>query len=248
MVLQSSKKKCYCFLHMGMTGRISSQDSILKLESLHGDDKYPPPHTHLIMRVDGYEVAYSDTRRFGGIALSETLAALDDLAVDALALQEMNPDMAADLFVKKKRGIKSILLDQKDAVSGVGNWVADEVLYQCEIHPDQSFLTNQESKLLVHVLPCILNKAVDCLHKDKPYPKEWIFNMRWEKKRKTNLNDFKGRTISFIISGGRSSAIVKSVQRLYKRSQSNEGTEISNDIILSNEYPQTSSRQKTQHI
>ncbi|GMH29853.1 hypothetical protein Nepgr_031696 [Nepenthes gracilis] len=35
---------------------------------------------------------------------------------------------------KKKLGIKALLLDQS-FVSGVGNWIADEVLYQVSVPP-----------------------------------------------------------------------------------------------------------------
>ena len=42
-------------------------------------------------------------------------------------------------FVSKlqsfRTSVKSVLLDQEKLVSGVGNWVADEVLYQSGIHP-----------------------------------------------------------------------------------------------------------------
>ena len=40
-------------------------------------------------------------------------------------------------FVRRMRSfgtnVKSVLLDQEKLVSGVGNWVADEVLYQAGI-------------------------------------------------------------------------------------------------------------------
>ncbi len=45
--------------------------------------------------------------------------------------------------------IKAVLLDQS-VTAGVGNWIADEVLYQAKIHPTRpaSALTTEEVKHL----------------------------------------------------------------------------------------------------
>lgn len=214
------KNEAYCFLHMGMTGRISNPKYVPKLESLSKTDKYPPPHTHLIFRVDNYEAAFSDPRKFGAIKYADTLAEFDELAPDGLN-EEINPES----LIGKKKGIKSILLDQKAAVSGIGNWVADEVLYQSKIHPDQSFLDTDEVKGLLSNLIRILRTAVHCLKSDEEFPEEWIFNFRWKKGQAKNetIKDFKGRPISFVTAGGRGSAIVKSIQKLSKRSKAKQG-------------------------
>ena len=220
LVLQNLDENCeknkdfFCFLRMGMTGRISTESYIPKLESLQNNDEYPPPHTHLILRVNGYEVAYSDPRKFGSIVCADTAEEFEDLAPDGL-----NDMIDKQLFIGQKKGIKSILLDQNLAVSGVGNWVADEILYQSHMHPDQSYLTQKEVELLIQRLRNILKEAVHCLHLDQSFPKHWIFHSRWKKKqsKKEIVKDFEGRIISFITSGQRSSAIVRSIQKLSKR-------------------------------
>eukprot|EP00971_Amphidinium_carterae_P328798 6460867-Amphidinium_carterae.1 len=43
--------------------------------------------------------------------------------------------------------IKGLLLDQEKAVSGVGNWVADEVLYHASIHPAAVSKTLSETQV-----------------------------------------------------------------------------------------------------
>ena len=163
---------------MGMTGRISNQDYIPFLESLSDKDSYPPPHTHLILKTikrnrnpvnneskSLYQVAFSDPRRFGAVSFGrdsplheqwETLAmdAMDPLAMTSCTLAP---------FVNNTKGIKAILLNQRGIVSGIGNWIADEVLYQSKIHPDQTYLTQEEVERLGHSIKFVLDTANKCL-------------------------------------------------------------------------------------
>ena len=60
----------------------------------------------------------------------------------------------------------------------------------------------------------ILETAVECLAQDSPYPQTWLFGYRWTKKRAGK--DCQGRNLTFLTSGGRTSAIVASVQKLRK--------------------------------
>lgn len=115
-------------------------------------------------------------------------------------------------------GIKALMLDQKRCLSGVGNWIADEVLYQSRIHPDQNYLTAAQSSLLLTKLKEILKVAVDGDLKED-LPEEWLFNFRWSKgkSKKSVITDYYGKNISFVTSGGRTSAIVPSIQK--RRSQ-----------------------------
>ena len=54
---------------------------------------------------------------------------------------------------KQRRAIKALLLDQSFS-AGIGNWVADEVLYQSKIHPEQpaDSLTAEQVRQLHHAL------------------------------------------------------------------------------------------------
>jgi len=218
-------------LHMGMTGRISSPNHIPKLESLSDECSYPPPHTHLIINSpNGQQACFSDPRRFGSVFVhsyygqstvdEEFIPAFQELAPDALAAstQTSNPDIV-DKFVNQKKGIKAILLDQRHVISGVGNWVADEVLYRSRLHPDQPFLTASEATKLLSEIQYVLSTAVKCLNDGEEFPEQWLFHSRWRGggSSGTNSKDFSGKTISFVKSGGRSSAIVPSLQKKVAR-------------------------------
>jgi len=226
---QQSDKKLNLYFHMGMTGRISCPDNIPSLESLTTSDSFPPPHTHLILKVNkrsssnnGMDqndnddltscVAFSDPRRFGTVSLGEPLSLQwEELAQDALMhnSQEFIQNISG-----QKKGIKSLLLDQRAVVSGVGNWIADEILYQCEIHPDQRFLTVDEATALSICLNKVLQTGIECLSLHQDYPLNWLFHHRWNKGKQGTQKDFNGKTIAYVQSGGRTSAIVPTLQKM----------------------------------
>ena len=237
----------YLSLHMGMTGRISSPGNVPGLESLSKDDAYPPPHTHLILKSNGDEAAFSDPRRFGSVSIEigedkdgddiceDSLPGFSELAVDALVTSEdycttkkkknkstssdtMQQQTIVEKIANRKKGIKGLLLDQKTVVSGVGNWVADEILYRSSIHPDQSYLTTEETEILVKEMYYVLSTAVE--YPDN-YPLEWLFHRRWRNSAGgAHAKDVHGKSIKFIQSGGRSTAIVPSLQKIVGRKSS----------------------------
>mmetsp|Transcript_48427 Transcript_48427/g.49226 ORF Transcript_48427/g.49226 Transcript_48427/m.49226 type:complete len:587 (-) Transcript_48427:671-2431(-) len=231
MVLEESKNKKkdkakkYFFLHMGMTGRVVSKTMSCswghKYVSAEEDGKgnWPPRFTYLLLTSGSETVAFADPRKFGSCFFSDFIEEFfDPLAPDGWTetktfLQQTSM-VASGGLANQRLGIKALLLDQKRVVSGVGNWVADEVLYQCELHPDQSYLTDDQSLKVVQTLHSILETAVDCLNQGIPYPETWLFGFRWTKKKAGK--DSKGRNLSFLTSGGRTSAIVASIQKLRK--------------------------------
>jgi formamidopyrimidine-DNA glycosylase len=216
-VKQEQPKQLFLLLHMGMTGRITTPAFTCRFgsENFKVEADYPPRYTYLTFQMGDFEAAFSDPRKFGSCELCEDSSALDVLAPDALTATETEIEHhILPRLSEQKRGIKAILLDQKRACCGVGNWVADEVLYQSGIHPDQVFLTQEQATAVFAKLQVILSAAVDCLRDDMDYPEDWLFRYRWTKKRAGK--DSKGRSISFVTSGGRTSAIVAPIQKLVK--------------------------------
>jgi formamidopyrimidine-DNA glycosylase len=206
----------FLMVHMGMTGRICTPEVVPELKEVKSTD-YPPPHVYLKFKSGSKEACFSDPRKFGSILVADSLHELEALAPDAW--KDFNKESMSgwiDKLANQSIGIKAMLLDQRRVVSGVGNWVADEVLYQTGIHPDQNFLTTEQATLLLETLHRILNTAVECLiEKRTEFPSEWLFHYRWNSKKPTK--DAHGRVVTFVTSGGRTSAIVPSLQQ--KRGQ-----------------------------
>jgi formamidopyrimidine-DNA glycosylase len=169
------------------------------------------------------EACFSDPRKFGSILVVDSLEEYDSLAPDAWKdVNEGTIPAFIEKLANQSMGIKAMLLDQRRVISGVGNWVADEVLYQTQLHPDQTFLTNEQAALLLEKLHWILTTAVQCLTvKRIDFPNDWLFHYRWNSKKTTS--DAHGRVVTFITSGGRTSAIVPSLQQ--KKGQSKSKTD-----------------------
>ncbi|EHK98955.1 putative Formamidopyrimidine-DNA glycosylase [Glarea lozoyensis 74030] len=116
---------------------------------------------------------------------------------------------------KKHVPIKALLLDQAN-ISGIGNWVGDEVLYHAKFHPEQysdTFSTEQIQKLHSSIY-YVCSTAIDALADSSKFPDDWLFKHRWGKGKKDSTNTLpNGAKITHITVGGRTSAIVPSVQK-----------------------------------
>ena len=211
----------YLFVHMGMTGRISTPTYVPKLVEQPSQD-YPPKYTHIKFKCGEGEASFSDPRKFGFMALFPSLDdGFRELAPDALAVTD--EDMKG--LVDQRLAIKALLLDQKRVMCGVGNWVADEVLYQSQIHPEQKHLSEAQVQTLATKTKEILNTAVECLDRRDEFPSSWLFHVRWNKRSATSgnaVNDTQGRKVVFVTAGGRTSAIVPSIQKLKKSATSSD--------------------------
>jgi len=76
--------------------------------------------------------------------------------------------------------MKALLLDQTFA-AGVGNWIADEVLYQAGIDPRRPArtLSRLEASRLRGRLRAVLATAVRAGADEGRYPRAWLFHRRW---------------------------------------------------------------------
>ena len=75
----------------------------------------------------------------------------------------------------------------------------------------------------------VLSTAVTCLNNGDDLPKEWLFHRRWRNGGGGGgtAKDYTGKTITFIQSGGRSTAIVPSLQKIKGRSKVNQAKKAS---------------------
>ncbi|EPS69293.1 hypothetical protein M569_05472, partial [Genlisea aurea] len=177
-------------------------------------DEWPSKYSKLFVELDdGLEFSFTDKRRFAKVRLLDnpiSVPPISELGPDALT-EPMTLDNFFSCLSKKKTGIKAILLDQ-GFMSGIGNWMADEVLYQARIHPQQiaSTMTKETCETLLNCINEVTKFAVQVDADSLQFPVEWLFHYRWGKKPgKVN-----GKKIEFINAGGRTTAYVPQLQKL----------------------------------
>ena len=128
------------------------------------DEEWPPRFTKLELTFGSTKLAFCDPRRLGRLRLRTNPIEQEPwcaLAPDAL-LDPLKADRATEVLSTTSTAIKALLLDQNKLVSGVGNWVADEVLFQAGIHPESrcNTLSAKQVIKLCEVMQEVLSVAV----------------------------------------------------------------------------------------
>jgi len=192
------------YLHFGMTGslwHLREQDS-------------RPSHAKLQLKLDdGTELLYRNMRRIGHVRLlpdARAVPPVSKLGPDPLE-DGLKLNLLREQLAPRKAAIKAALLDQS-LFAGVGNWIADEVLYQARIDPRTRCceLSSEQIQTLLRRLRSILRKAVEVEADSARFPATWLFHYRWGKKA---LHDHKGQPVRFDTIGGRTTAWVPARQR-----------------------------------
>lgn len=214
-------------LHMGMTGAlIIENEKIPQYKAFKVQaDAWPPRFTKLELELsNGARIAFCDPRRLGRVRLRKS-PALESPPLSNLARDPYLEDFDADYLDSKlsdtSAPIKAVLLEQDRVFSGIGNYLADEVLYQAAIHPKAASNTLSRKQIgeLVNSIKYVINTAVNFHCSGKEFPDSWIFHKRWSKGQKVTDNKLDGRSITFETVGGRTSAIVIGVQKMGAKSK-----------------------------
>ena len=138
---------------------------------------------------------------------------LSQLAPDALTALPTAEAIRAALSTKRAP-IKAVLLDQAAVVAGVGNWVADEVLYVAKIHPaaPADSLDAAQRAALRDALRHVCETACAANADARRFPADWLFHHRWAKQTTGSISTPIGR-VKFDTVGGRTTAFLPAVQR-----------------------------------
>jgi formamidopyrimidine-DNA glycosylase len=206
-------------LHFGMTGgfHVPGRKSV-KLKS-SGERQpragWPPRFAKLRLTFDdGGELVFADARRLGRVRLRHDPRA--EPPISLLGFDALVGIPTAREFVELLRGrsapIKAVLLDQSVA-AGVGNWIADEVLYQAGVDPRRraSTLTAAELRRIRDRIRSVVATAVRYNSDSDRFPRRWLFHDRWGKKAMAMTS--RGQPIRYATVGGRTTAWVPTVQR-----------------------------------
>jgi formamidopyrimidine-DNA glycosylase len=203
-----------CF-HFGMTGSFRVRGAAPRGRASDDQQTWPPRFTKMRMVLsDGGELVMVNKRRLGRIRLRRdplNEPPISKLGFDPL-LDLPTPEILAALLSRRAASIKAVLLDQSFS-AGVGNWIADEVLYQARIDPRRraDALSAGQVKRLRSRLKHVVEFAVKADAVSRRFPRGWLFHRRWG--RDSTAKTARGQRIAHITIAGRTTAWVPAVQR-----------------------------------
>ncbi|KAF6808690.1 formamidopyrimidine-DNA glycosylase [Colletotrichum sojae] len=224
----------HAVMHLGMSGWVHIKGEKTAYTNYYKNakdseaDAWPPKHWRFLLSTDdspAVEAAFTDPRRFGRVRLVDCPA---ESIRSHSPLKENGPDpvVDADVFTEeylaermlaKRTLVKAFLLDQAN-VSGIGNWVADEVLFQARLHPGQQVndLTPAQVTRLWECVRDVCGTAVEVLGDSDRFPEDWLFNHRWGKKTSKKGGPPtlpSGEELAFVTVAGRTSCIAPALQK-----------------------------------
>ena len=116
-------------VHLGMTGKL--------FQERRGFHRHA--HDHLVLRMEeGPDLVFSDPRLFGRVRYAEGESVPDwisGLPPEILSSEFTEEKLNRFLDRRSKSPIKAVLLMQ-ERFPGIGNWMADEVLWRSRIRPE----------------------------------------------------------------------------------------------------------------
>jgi formamidopyrimidine-DNA glycosylase len=208
------------FGHLGMSGWIREIGIQGTRRHGHGDAPFDdvqgrPRFLKLgLYTRDGSGIVLTDPRRLGRIWLGaspETEARIQRLGRDAFDDLPSATELLA-MLRRRRIPIKAVLLDQS-LLAGIGNWIADEVLYQSRIAPKRPAASLKEGEVttLRRVIRSVLARAVNVGADHRRFPTSWLFEHRWGGRR--GAGRIAGQPIVREEVGGRTTAWVPSRQK-----------------------------------
>ena len=216
-------------LHLGMAGWFHIRNLSTPYFKHKEPTTWPPKYWRFLLETEptdsspAVEAAYIDFRRFGRVRLVDCPGTS---IRQHSPLKENGPDPVIDkdkvslAWLREKCGskripIKALLLDQAN-ISGIGNWVGDEILFHARVHPEQycNTLNAKQTEQLHRSLHYVCGLACEVLAESDRFPEDWLFKHRWGKGKKDAANRLRsGEKIVFITVGGRTSAVVPERQK-----------------------------------
>ena len=181
--LSRAESRGWLGIHLGMSGE-------LRVEA---PDYLPAKHDHFVLVQKQRQLVFNDPRMFGGVLFAtgpKPPAWWTRIAPAILSAAFTVEAVGAFLHRRARAPIKAGLLMQ-ERFPGVGNWMADEILWRAGIHPKRlaGSLAPTEIRRLHGECRRVCRLAFDTIAGKGRYlppnlnahiPRSWLFWHRWE--------------------------------------------------------------------
>lgn len=162
-------------LHLGMTGELRIEPAGFVASR----------HDHLVLRQATRSLVFADSRMFGRVRFDHSPSGPPDWwrnLPPAVLSSEFTATWMGDQLARRAGSpIKAALLDQS-LFPGIGNWMADEILWRLHRHPSTPVadLDAAAIRRLRQQVRWVASRALATIGVDwRDPPKSWLYLHRW---------------------------------------------------------------------
>ncbi len=160
-----SRKGKYLIFHLSkglvILSHLRMEGKFYELNENEPNSQYAKVVFHL---DNGHKLCFDDSRCFGILKLSKETKYLEDPLMLNVGPEPSEINDIDDIFNKVKDSTHPIkeLITTQSLISGIGNIYADEILFECKIHPltPGKFITRENWIEIVESAKKILEKAI----------------------------------------------------------------------------------------
>ena len=191
-------------LHLGMSGSMRIESPDFRAEK----------HDHLLLRQSKRALVFRDPRQFGRVRFHHGKTAPDWWSTTPeIGSPEFSGKYVADFLARHARApIKAVILMQS-GFPGIGNWMADEILWRAKIAPARlaGKLIAPERTALRRATRFVSREALRIIgHDNSDLPDSWLVHQRWSAK---GICPIHGIALKRATIGGRTTAWCPRCQR-----------------------------------
>ena len=191
-------KGAWLGVHLGMSGKLRIEPA----------NFLPEKHDHLVLMQKRQALVFSDPRMFGRVRFhcGKDAPAWWVALPPAVTSREFTPARLREILERRARAPLKALLLMQEFFPGIGNWMADEILWQARLHPRTASgsLDADARRTLWRTLRKVSRVALQTIGVDwSDPPAGWLIHRRW---KKTGLCPRHGTGLEHATIGGRTTA------------------------------------------
>lgn len=175
-ILFRFSKNAWLGVHLGMTGKLRVEPPSFA----------PGKHDHFVLVQKRQSLVFSDPRMFGRVRFHHGEDAPTWWSTLSPAVTARQFTMTRLREILRRRGrtpLKSLLLMQH-FFPGIGNWMADEILWQARLDPRLAggALPEAQQRVFWRTIRAVSRAALKTIGIDWGDPPDhWLFHQRWKK-------------------------------------------------------------------